>query len=303
MDLYPEMATFRDIVFYFKAMMVPSSDGLPDRGVGARRRQALVGVEEGRRRRRVRRQGLRRHAPLRRLARRRRRRRRAAVEAGVLHKLFGKAPKPRLPPSAADASALIGSPVASEDDVLHVRHLPDFDGSLFRASDAEMLLQTLLVPYLRVPLLLHFFAQPSHTPALARKQQQQVLDAAFEPGAWPPCRAHPAAAPDPGGGGRATTWRRPSACSVRSSRISPVLLLASLQSLLDNALDLDAGRYTGGGSSEVILYALRLALRVEQYARFLLSTRRRAVHGFESTTHVRRELVESARGAARHGAP
>jgi hypothetical protein len=29
-ELYPELATFRDVVFYFKAMMVPSGDALPE---------------------------------------------------------------------------------------------------------------------------------------------------------------------------------------------------------------------------------------------------------------------------------
>ena len=30
LDLYPELGTFRDIVFYLKAMMVPSGDALPE---------------------------------------------------------------------------------------------------------------------------------------------------------------------------------------------------------------------------------------------------------------------------------
>ena len=281
LDLYPEMATFRDIVFYFKAMMVPSSDALPDlrawapadaklswawkkddaggafavKGFGATLHcGGWLGDADD--------DGVPQSKP------------------GFFTKLFGKAPKPRLPPSAADASALIGSPVASEDDVLHVRHLPDFDG-LLRASDAEMLLQTLLVPYLRVPLLLHFFAQPSHTPALACVELQQLLDAAlFEPGAWQPDapKAMPKTVPAETRDHLAT----PVGLLCQELTHSPVLLLASLQSLLDNALDLDAGRYTGGGSSEVILYALRLALRVEQYARFLLSDDARKVRGLDA---------------------
>ena len=40
--------------------------------------------------------------------------------------------------------------------MLHLRQLPDFDGHL-RASKAELLLQYLTVPYLRIPLLLDFF--------------------------------------------------------------------------------------------------------------------------------------------------
>ena len=40
--------------------------------------------------------------------------------------------------------------VKSEDDVLHLRQLPDFDGHL-RPSRVELLLQYLTVPYLRIP--------------------------------------------------------------------------------------------------------------------------------------------------------
>ena len=102
-------------------------------------------------------------------------------------------PKPRVQPSAADASVVAGAPLNTEDDVLHLRHLPDF-GSALRASDAEYLLQVLLSPYLRIPLLLRFFADPIRTSALSRAELQQLLDAAlFEPGEWQvtkPCRHH-----------------------------------------------------------------------------------------------------------------
>ena len=57
--------------------------------------------------------------------------------------------------------------------MLHVRHLPDFGGQL-RASDSELLLQYLLVPYLRVPLLMRFFADPTHTGALACVELQEA---------------------------------------------------------------------------------------------------------------------------------
>mgnify|MGYP007045393534 CR=1 FL=1 len=51
----------------------------------------------------------------------------------------------------------------------------------------ELLLQYLTAPYLRVPLLLRFFSQASHTAALAPPELQDVLDAAvFEPGLWQP---------------------------------------------------------------------------------------------------------------------
>ena len=105
---------------------------------------------------------------------------------GFFRRLFKKEPKPRLAPSAADASSLCGQEVATEEDILHVKSLPDFNGTL-RAADSELLLQYLTAPYLRVPLLLRFFSQASHTAALAHPELQDVLDAAvFEPGLWQP---------------------------------------------------------------------------------------------------------------------
>ena len=73
---------------------------------------------------------------------------------------------PRAPPSGANPSTLVGQPIATEDDVLHVRSLPDFGGRL-KARDCELLLSYLTVPYLRVPLVLQFFADPGHVHALA----------------------------------------------------------------------------------------------------------------------------------------
>ena len=64
---------------------------------------------------------------------------------------------PRAPPTGGDPSTLLGVKVATEDDILHVRHLPDFGGAL-SARDCELMLQYLTAPYLRIPLLLRFFS-------------------------------------------------------------------------------------------------------------------------------------------------
>jgi hypothetical protein len=136
----------------------------------------------------------------------------------MLAATLGRAAKPRLPPSAADPSTLAGQPVHSEEDILHLRQLPEFGGAL-RPADVEVLLQSLLMPYLRVPLLLRFFAEPARTAALAHRELQRTLDAAiFEPGEWQPadapktlptvCSAHPPPA-------------SPSACKCSSRRPPP----------------------------------------------------------------------------------
>ena len=181
-DLYPELGTFRDIVFYLKAMMVPSSDALPELRAWAPEDAKLQwswarGKEDGGSWR----FGIRAFGgPLTCAAwmsgdddgaN-------ATAKPGFFTRLLGKKAAPRLPPSAANPSTVAGQDILTEDDVLHVRHLPDFGGTL-RAADAELLLSYLLAPYLRVPLLMRFFAQPAHTQALAQPELQEVLDAAL----------------------------------------------------------------------------------------------------------------------------
>ena len=74
--------------------------------------------------------------------------------------------------------------VHNEDDVLHLRVLPNFNKRL-SARDSELLISYLTVPYLRIPLLLRFFSTPERIGALADPFLQEVLDAAmFEPSLW-----------------------------------------------------------------------------------------------------------------------
>ena len=81
---------------------------------------------------------------------------------------------------------------------------------------------------------------------------------------------------------------------------SPEVLLGSLQTILDNALDLDAGRYVREGASRTIMYAVRLAVRVEQFVRYLLSPQAEFVRGLrilpgQYADRVRERLVRGAK--------
>ena len=80
--------------------------------------------------------------------------------------------------------------VKNEDDILHLSNeeLPTFGGVLTPA-DSERFLQFFTVPYLRIPLILDFFANgdPGRLNALKTKSLQLIVDAAlFEPGMWKP---------------------------------------------------------------------------------------------------------------------
>ena len=191
----------------------------------------------------------------------------------MLAATLGRAAKPRLPPSAADPSTLAGQPVHSEEDILHLRQLPEFGGAL-RPADVEVLLQSLLMPYLRVPLLLRFFAEPARTAALAHRELQRTLDAAiFEPGEWQPadapktlptvCSAHPHPHhPRHASAHHGAPPLVPQVCPAPDRRHlataagtlfqelthSPSVVLGSVKSILENALELDPGRYVRSGT-------------------------------------------------------
>jgi hypothetical protein len=63
----------------------------------------------------------------------------------------------RFPSLAIPTPYLKKSGVKTEDDLLHLPNLPNFDSTL-PGSDVEVLLSILTVPYLRIPMILSFFA-------------------------------------------------------------------------------------------------------------------------------------------------
>ncbi|KAF4747122.1 hypothetical protein FOZ62_032091, partial [Perkinsus olseni] len=88
--------------------------------------------------------------------------------------------KCRSVPSMADPSTLCDDDeeIHSEEDVLYLKHLPDFDGAL-SPSQVERVLAILTAPYVRIPLLLAFFSDRDRCAALANPRLQMVLDAAL----------------------------------------------------------------------------------------------------------------------------
>ena len=82
----------------------------------------------------------------------------------------------------ADPSSLCGETIAGEEDVLHAKELPSFDGKL-STSSAELLVSFLTVPYVRIPLVLNLLAAPENLNALSHPDMQRLLDSVlFEPG-------------------------------------------------------------------------------------------------------------------------
>lgn len=268
LENYPEVGYFRDIVFLFKLVMVPSSDSLPevrpwDIIDGSLRWSVKNNVYSV--------YGFKRKLeclypdiddddsvisqklPSRGLFSR-------------LWRFIGLTAKPRTLPSKANPSILAGEQIDTEDDVLHIRTLPSFDDTM-GARDAELMLQYLTAPYLRIPLLLNFFSSEKRLKCLRVTEIQEILDSAlFEPGRWQEEleKIAPEMVPAPSRDHLST----PAGLLFNEIIMSPNVILSSIKDMLEKVIDLDTGRYSE--VSESILYIVRLAIRVEGYLLFLV---------------------------------
>lgn len=275
-DSYPEFRYFRDVAFLFKYMMCPTSDALPDIRAWAPKDAELQwswhkNDSDGYVTVRAFKKELK---PV--LIVREELEERAAAASGLkgfFHrgkKLLDRATHAILVnhrdwQSGANPSVLTGQPVDNEEDILHIQKLPDFGGKLSQRS-SELLLSYLTVPYLRIPLVLSFFARPENVGALAGSGVQDVVDAVlFEPGAWQPDEAPviPKEVPSKDRSYLAT----PLGLLFNELQKSPQGIVKSLSQLLERVIELDTGRFTR--SSRVILYVIRLLVRVEGFMRFI----------------------------------
>ena len=177
--------------------------------------------------------------------------------------------KPRVAPSAAQPSAFVDEVISTEDDVLYVKNLPDFGGRL-SGHNAELLLQYLTAPYLRIPLLLSFFCDDMRLKALAVDELQDVLDAClFEPGPWLPDAPVPTPTMIP-----ASREHLATPCGLLLNELvkSPEFTLTSIQRIVDCLLDFDEGRYSKS-CAPYVLYGVRLLVRVEAHLNMMLDHR------------------------------
>ena len=166
--------------------------------------------------------------------------------------------------------------IESEDDVLHMWECPDFgelDVAHARAlgqHDAELLLSYLTVPYLRIPLVVSFFATDDRIHSLQSPTLQALLDAAlFEPGNHLPLDSAgtepvdvPTSAP--------TLLGTPHHLLLNELARSPETVLSGVTRLLRQACDLDTGTLKSS-TATVILYVSRLTCRVDSYVSMLLA--------------------------------
>ena len=175
--------------------------------------------------------------------------------------------EPRWPSFAAPSRFTKPHTVHTEDDIVHLRSLPSFDDTL-RPPDAELLLSALTVPYLRIPLVVSFFATEERVHSLRSASLRRILESVvFEPGRFQ----------------KEGEDRVPTEVPVRDQTLlntsygllfnelakSPHELLSSTQKLLDLALYLDAGSVFSS-QAVVILFIVRFAIKVERFVQHFL---------------------------------
>ena len=167
--------------------------------------------------------------------------------------------------------------ISNEDDILHLTNeeLPTFGGVLTPA-DSERFLQFFTVPYLRIPLILDFFANgdPGRLTALKTKSLQLIIDASlFEPGMWKPSDfiEQVVEIPVVNEEKLQNLLSTPLGTLFNEIAKSPDNLVSCVIKMLDRAVDMDVGKYVAKSSSgPLILYTSRLAVRIEGFLKFAL---------------------------------
>ena len=223
---------------------------------------------------------------------------RCAPNPNVVDPILLRRPKPHeLPthryPSPARASAYTTPPpIHNEDDCLYRPILPSFEDSKSSTStgtshaasggslgqrDSELLLSFLTVPYIRLPLILNFFAGEDRVHKLVSSKLRAILDAVlFEPGKYLALSAtgvEPGMVPTQ----HANLLASPYGALLNELFFSPDVTCRSVIALLDAALALDTGSVCDDTASDfnasvtIILYVTGLGARVLSYIQFAIA--------------------------------
>ena len=194
----------------------------------------------------------------------------------------------------------------TEEDILYAPVLPDFNNTSANKAidpsldttvpvrleskadhslsqrDAELLLTSMTVPYLRLPLILTFFSTGDRVHKLVSKKLCRILEAAtFENGRHLPValvNVKPTVVPTQKEELLATSY----GALLNELCRAPHTVFRALESLLKSSLALDTGSPTNidpetwyeadtfNSHTQIILFISRIAARVENYATFLV---------------------------------
>ncbi|KAL1524752.1 hypothetical protein AB1Y20_019635 [Prymnesium parvum] len=193
-----------------------------------------------------------------------------------------------------------GETVETEDDVLHIKELPDFGGTLGQA-DSELLISYLTVPYMRLPLLMQFFASQNRLHTLASPDIRRVLQGVLlEPSKCEPAYLRGKSPQQvPAVDEEKDMLGTPYGCLLNECARAPHLVPVAMRELLGQALQLGKQSYHCK-TTELIIFILGLSVRVESAVAFLLQLAR-GTHpsisdentpGLELTASTRAQLDE-----------
>ena len=188
--------------------------------------------------------------------------------------------------SLANPVDYIGKEVYDENDVLYVDNLPDFDSNLGQ-RDAELLVSYLTAPYLRVPLLLQFFAADDRINSLQNQSLRDCLSSAIsESGRYIAStlfdsdegeeKALPTEIPCSDSHLLATTH----GLLVSELQHAPHAVLGPLQKLVLWAIDA-AALSIREKTFKIVLFVVRLASRIVAIGNYLIKCWSGRVPGFE----------------------
>ena len=182
--------------------------------------------------------------------------------------------------STATPSFYLPSPVIkTEDDVIYRPNLPNFGGdcgAVLNQRDSELLISYMTVPYLRLPLILTFFASEDRIHKLQSPELRLILDSVlFEPGRYlrmDCCKVEPTIVPT----SNVDLLASPYGMLLNELCRSPETVIRSVIILLKGALACDTGSVIDDGapkfnaSTMIILYTARMGARVDNYLSFLV---------------------------------
>ncbi|CAE7676808.1 unnamed protein product, partial [Symbiodinium microadriaticum] len=197
----------------------------------------------------------------------------------------------RYPSASMPSNLAAPHEISTEDDVLHIKNLPSFDGCLGQ-QDSELLLSFLTVPYMRIPLVLTFFSTEDRIHALKSEELQGVLDSVlFEPARFLHAdvtgeqicafyvlskqvrimlirlsSGEPVEVPCKDRAHMATSL----GLIMNEIYRSPEVFMDSANKLLALSMDLDVGTFHSM-TVPIILYILRLASRIESFVAFVIA--------------------------------
>eukprot|EP01060_Flectonema_neradi_P006280 TRINITY_DN1420_c0_g1_i1.p1 TRINITY_DN1420_c0_g1~~TRINITY_DN1420_c0_g1_i1.p1 ORF type:complete len:4698 (+),score=1051.93 TRINITY_DN1420_c0_g1_i1:123-14216(+) len=269
---FPEFSCYRDICFYFKYMMSTVPNAFPSQNQYTQYDALLEW----------------RFVPC------------VGYQVSSFRKMLScKAKKTRWPSFAAASRFTFPVEAHCEDDILHIKSLPTFEDVLSQ-RESELLLSYLTVPYLRIPLVLNFFATDDRVSALRSDTIKRVLDSVlFEPSKFLPQHLE-GMAPKQVPTECDKLLGTPYGLLVNEITNSPQGLIDPLLKLLSLALELDAGTVHNTSSVDVILYLVKTLARVDTYLMFVMSDKfseisRVRIHNLETIKNIHSEIRATLR--------